>query len=86
MNHSGKAQIRHWAETWKRAGVALEEIKRRELQAFDYAANQGLVDAMLRWACQHQRPRASTGLIEQQRLFMKLGGRKKLTHGGREAD
>jgi len=84
MNQSTKDQMRQWAETWKRAGPALEEIKRRELQAFDYAANQELVDAMLRWACEYPRPRASTGLIEQQRLFMKLRGRKKLARGDRE--
>jgi len=50
MSQSTKDQMRQWAQTWKRAGAALEEIERRELQAFDYAANQELVDAMLGWA------------------------------------
>ena len=72
MKNSTKDQLRNYAETWKRAGAALKEIKRRELRSYDYAANQRLLDEMLNWACEHAQPRLSTGLVEQQRVFMKL--------------
>ena len=53
----------------------MKEIKRRELQQYYYEANINLVDEMLTWACGHAKPRLSSGLVQQQRLFMKL--RKK---------
>lgn len=61
-----------WVDAWKRAGSALEEVKRRELRAYDYDKNQALLDEMLQWACDHRRIRLTSGLVEQQRMFMKL--------------
>ena len=61
-----------WVDAWKRAGSALEEVRRRELRAYDYDKNQALLDEMLQWACDHRRIRLTSGLVEQQRMFMKL--------------
>ena len=62
--------IRRWVETWRRAGPALEAVRRRELREFDYEANRPHLDAMLTWACEHAEPRTTSGLVEQQRWFM----------------
>lgn len=72
MKNSDREQIKKWVETWKRAGSALDEIKLRELRAYDYFKNQALVDEMLQWAVDHQKVRLKTGLVEQQRIFMKM--------------
>lgn len=64
--------ISRWVETWKRAGPALKKVKREELRKFDYEKNLPLIEDMLQWACDHQQVRLSSGLVEQQRLFMKL--------------
>ncbi|MDP2647450.1 MAG: hypothetical protein Q8P24_21175 [Desulfobacterales bacterium] len=72
MQETGKKRLRQYVERWKQAGPRLAEIKRQELRAFDYTANQDLIDGMLCWACEHGRPRLATGLVEQQRHFMKL--------------
>ena len=72
MTNSDKKQIKKWVETWKRAGRALDKVKRQELRAYDYSKNQAIVDKMLQWAVDHQKVRLTTGLAEQQRLFMKM--------------
>ncbi len=81
MKESDKKQIRLWIETWKKAGAALEEIRRRELESSDYGKNQDIIDNMLQFACENRKPRLTSGLVEQQRWFMKM--REKLR---KEAD
>jgi len=72
MIHTDREKMEKWVDAWKRAGSALEEVKRRELRAYDYDKNQALLDEMLQWACDHRRIRLTSGLVEQQRMFMKL--------------
>lgn len=72
MNISEKERVKHWVHTWQKAGEALEEIKRQELRNYDYNKNLPLIDDMLQWACEHRAPRLTSGLVEQQRWFMKL--------------
>jgi hypothetical protein len=55
----------------------LRKIKRRELRAYNYNENRGIVDGMLQWACEHRQARLSSGLVEQQRLFGKMKGAKQ---------
>jgi len=75
MKDSDQKQTKKWIETWKHAGVALKEIKRRELQNFDYEKNQATIDEMLQWAFDHRKVRLTSGLVEQQRCFMKMKNR-----------
>lgn len=72
MKDSDKKQMAEWVKNWKRTGSALKEIKRRELQSFDYEKNRIIIDEMLQWACDNQKVRLTSGLVEQQRLFMRL--------------
>ena len=70
-------QTKKWVKTWQRAGTALDEIKQRELRAYDYNKNRKIIDEMLQWAHDHRKVRLTTGLVEQQRLFMKIKNREK---------
>ena len=72
MKSSPQENAQQWIESWKRASVALKAIKRRELRNYDYARNQAIVDGMLQWAFEHRQVRLDSGLVEQQRLFMKM--------------
>jgi hypothetical protein len=72
MAQSEDAQTKQWVDTWRRAGSALDEVKRRELRSYDYEANREVIDEMLDWACDHATPRTTSGLVEQQRVFMKI--------------
>ena len=59
-------------EFQKRASVALKAVKRHELRNYDLAKNQAIVDGMLQWAFENRELRLSSGLVEQQRLFIKM--------------
>lgn len=72
MKTSTQENAQQWIESWKRASVALKDIKRLELRNYDYAKNQAIVDGMLQWAFEHRKVRLDSGLVEQQRLFMKM--------------
>ena len=72
METSPQENAQQWIESWKRASVALKAVKRHELRTYDYAKNQAIVDRMLQWVFEHRKVRLSSGLVEQQRLFMKM--------------
>ena len=72
MKTSSQENARQWIESWKRASVALKAVERRELRTYDLAKNQVVVDGMLQWAFENRELRLNSGLVEQQRLFMKM--------------
>ena len=72
MKTSSQENARQWIESWKRASVALKAVERRELRTYDLAKNQAVVDGMLQWAFENRELRLNSGLVEQQRLFMKM--------------
>jgi hypothetical protein len=74
MDDSERERLKQWVETWKRAGPELERIRREELRAFRYEDKAGIIESLLEIGVDFGRPRLTSGLVEQQRLFMK--GRK----------
>lgn len=61
------AMGRRWVETWKRAGEALERVHVKELRELDaYHAIALLCGPGV------EQPRPASGLVEQQRWFMKV--------------
>ena len=67
-----KENMKKWIEGWRKAAKALKEIKRRELRAYDYQENKAVINGMLQWACDHSTARLDSGLVEQQRFFLKM--------------
>jgi hypothetical protein len=69
------AQGRRWVKTWQRAGPELDRLRRDELRTADaYAA----IARLLGPASYREPPRApkpTSGLVEQQRLFLNMAGR-----------
>ncbi len=63
------AQGRAWASTWKRAGRALEEVRRHELRNVDTYAAIALLCGPADYHVAPRAPKPTSGLIEQQRLF-----------------
>ena len=64
------AQGKRWVQAWKEAGEVMEQLRRDELRATDTAhAMHRLAGAFesARWRGLH---RPSSGLIEQQKLFL----------------
>ena len=71
MSERDQGDLRAWVAAWRRAGPELERIRRAELRAFDPRQSAAIVDALLEIGYRHGTPRTTSGLIEQQRLFMK---------------
>ena len=73
MEDTDRRDIKKWVETWKKTGSLLDKVKLKELRAADYySRNQMFLNEMLRYAFEHRETRLSSGLIEQQKIFMKL--------------
>ena len=75
-----------WVKTWKAAGDALKKIKRQELLQYDYVKNLPIIEDMLQWAYLHRTPRLTSGLVEQQRWFMKLREQQETKNAAIDGD
>ena len=64
-----------WLEAWKRAGSALEEVRRNELRNLDGQQALALLAGIADYHREPRLARPSSGLVEQQRWFMKACGR-----------
>jgi hypothetical protein len=71
MTESERERLKQWVETWKRAGPELERVRREELRAFRHEDSVELIDSLLELGVQFGQVRTTSGLVEQQRLFMK---------------
>jgi hypothetical protein len=66
-------ELKQWAETWERAGRELTTLRRRELQAMtDDDVRRAVAELFSGQLPRDLPPRATSGLVEQQRLFAVL--------------
>jgi hypothetical protein len=73
MKDSKRKKIEKWIGIWEKAELVLYRIKLNELRAGDYySQNIVLLNEMLQYAFEHRELRLSSGLVEQQKIFMKL--------------
>lgn len=72
MSAKDNEDMKSWVAGWARAAKALKKIKRRELRAYDYQENKAVINGMLQWACDHAKARLGSGLVDQQRFFLKM--------------
>jgi hypothetical protein len=67
--------LRQWVDTWRRAGVKLEEIRRREIQALvTLADTQEAIRQLFGTGKSIDKlpQRITSGLVEQQAWFARL--------------
>ncbi len=72
MNSKDQQQLDQWVQDWQKTQAALETVHVMELQNFDYQQHIDLLNEMLTYACRQSHAQESTGLIEQQRIFMTM--------------
>lgn len=60
-----------WMRAWRSAGEALERVRREELRAIDGRRALALLTGPADYRQEPRKARASSGLVEQQRWFMK---------------
>ncbi len=64
-------EAREFVERWKKAGPALEKIRREELRNLSHEDCQKQVQTLFGLGSRKQKNRYKSGLIEQQRFFQK---------------
>ncbi len=64
-------EAREFVKRWKKAGPALEKIRREELRNLSHEDCQKQIQALLEIGSQNRQIRTTSGLIEQQRIFQK---------------
>lgn len=67
---------KRWVETWRLAGADLERIHRNELRELDTYRAIELLCGPADYTRPPRAPKPSSGLVEQQRWFMKAAGRE----------
>jgi len=69
------AIARRWVETWKLAGPELERIRRKEIRELNTQRTIALLCGTADYTRPLRAPMPFSGLVEQQRLFMKAARR-----------
>ena len=71
------ALARHWVKTWQQAGPRLERVRREELRRLDPQQAIALLCGEADYTVAPRAPRPTSGLVEQQRWFMKMASRRE---------
>ena len=66
---------KRWVLAWKEAGPALEQVRREELRRLDAQRAIALLCGPADYRTAPRAPKPTSGLVEQQRWFMKAAGR-----------
>jgi hypothetical protein len=67
---------KRWVETWRLAAEDLERIHRKEIRELDTYKTISLLCGSADYTKPPYAPKPWSGLVEQQRLFMKAAGRE----------
>jgi hypothetical protein len=71
MNDTEIESIRRWLEGWRSAAPVLERLRADAVRGSDTAAAIEQLSDAFESALLHYPPAATSGLVEQQRLFMR---------------
>jgi hypothetical protein len=64
--------LKNWSDTWQRAGVELDKIRRREIRNADTQKAILIMSDAFEAALRTMPRRTTSGLVEQQKLFRRL--------------
>ena len=71
MTAEERELMKTWVETWKTTGPILERLRREDVRKTNTAEAILVLDGAYRSARLHYPPRPTSGLIEQQAIFMR---------------
>ena len=77
MDPEHAALARRWVKTWQQAGPKLERVRREELRRLDPQRAISLLCGEADYTVPPRAPRPTSGLVEQQRWFMKMASRRE---------
>ncbi len=62
---------KRWVQAWKDAGSEMERLRRQEIREMDTYQTIALLCGPADYRCAPRAPKPDSGLVEQQRWFMK---------------
>lgn len=74
MTEAERELIKRWVDAWAAAAPELQKVRDDDIRAADTAGMIECCDSLFRDAVKHHPPGPASGLVEQQRWFMKLRG------------
>ena len=69
------AQGKRWVRAWEEAGPVMEQLRRNELRRLDACRGIALLCGPADYTRPPRAPKPPSGMVEQQRWFMKAAGR-----------
>ena len=72
MTDSELQVSRRWVATWVEAAPELQKIRDADIRAADTHQALRIFTGSATWAARNRPPAPTSGLVEQQRWFMKL--------------
>lgn len=72
MESPDKEDLRRWADRWQKAGAELERLRAEELLHTDVCQSIELLEDAFQSALINYPASPTSGLVEQQRWFMRL--------------
>jgi len=72
MDKLEEQRVRQWVRNWEAAAPVLEQLRAEDIRNSDTAAAIEQLSDVFESARRHWTPPATSGLVEQQRLFAKL--------------
>ena len=72
MGSQAESDLERWVATWRSAGPAIEDQRRRELEQLDTPTALRQLAAAFRFALANAPVSDTSGLVEQQRYFRRL--------------
>ncbi|HCN29857.1 MAG TPA: hypothetical protein DIT64_14170 [Verrucomicrobiales bacterium] len=75
MTEAERELTKRWVDTWAKAAPELQKVRDADIRAADTASMIECCAVLFRDAVKNFPPKPSSGLLEQQRWFMKLARR-----------
>ena len=72
MTEAERALTLRWIENWKRTAPVLDALRRKAIEEANTQEFVEAMDGMLESIFRENKPRLTTGLVEQQRWFAKM--------------
>jgi hypothetical protein len=72
MTATEKEALRAHVARWERAAPLLQQVRDADIRAADTAQSMRIFSGSATWAVAHRPAAPTSGLVEQQRWFMKL--------------